>query len=92
MGYRGCFHQRSERQAFVREINLERCWTLQAALYQRIRKWVFDVLLKRASERPRAVISIRAGSVSYTHLAPVEFSGILTGEEEINPGRTAETV
>ena len=44
-----------------REINFERCGPLQSALNESFRQWVFDVLLQRAPERPRAIISIAAG-------------------------------
>src|SRR5580700_11230872 len=61
VGHRGCFHEGTELQAVAGEENLQRRRLLQSALYESFRQWVFDVLLQRAPERPRAIVSVAAG-------------------------------
>ncbi len=45
VGYRGCFHQGTERQTVSREIDLECSGTLQTTLNQSFRQRIFHVLL-----------------------------------------------
>src|SRR5580704_11218031 len=45
VGYRGCFHKGTERQAVSREIYLECSGTLQTTLNQSFRQRIFHVLL-----------------------------------------------
>src|SRR5271154_6174076 len=60
VGYRGCFHQGTERQAVSREIDLECSGTLQTTLNQSFRQRIFDILLKRAPQWACAVTAICA--------------------------------
>ena len=45
VGHWGCFNHGPERQTFGSEINLQSRRSLQSALNQSFRQWVFDVLL-----------------------------------------------
>src|ERR1700690_1528841 len=60
VGYRGCFHQGTERQAVSREIYLECSGTLQTTLNQSFRQRIFDIFLERAPQRACAIASIGA--------------------------------
>jgi hypothetical protein len=60
VGYRGCFDHRSETEPVRRDVDFQRCRTLQAPLYQRFRQRIFDVLLQCPPQRPRAIIAVPA--------------------------------
>src|SRR4029077_3739532 len=57
---RGCFDYWSEAEPVRRNVDFERCRTLQAPLNQRFRQRIFDVLLQCPPQWPSAITAVRA--------------------------------
>src|SRR5258707_4323883 len=55
---RGCLTDRTERKPFPCDVNLQRHWSLDSTLNERLGQRGFDIFLKSSPQRPRPVTAV----------------------------------